>query len=260
MERIKLFTTNRIKLFSKPETSRIKFFSHDPEATETLKKVVCHDCGLETLTAANVSQLICPKCGGKRFYIKPEKEESVHPQDDFIEESELSKILKVYSGKSGVSEKTFSNPEDLIEKGFATREEDGNLTINPSAYELDRMFSKITVSITKELDLDDSIMKSPEKPNFEEILPDMTPKQIIILKKAHCIPSEEKVFCEEGNWLQDSSIVSDLKVEFANQSFGIKQFINMLNERYSDAPENVVDLLLSDGVISISNNQITVNK
>ena len=91
----------------------------------------------------------------------------------------------------------------------------------------------------------------------------------MIIKKAHgLVPpftsnfseTEEPVYESGETWLSDSNIISDLQVEFSNQSFGIKQFMDILKERYEDAPENIVDLLLNHNAIRIEGNSVTINK
>ena len=41
---------------------------------------------------------------------------------------------------------------------------------------------------------------------------------------------------------------------------GIKDFMKVLDERYSDAPEGIIDHLISTGVINIQGNQVSIFK
>lgn len=252
MKRIKLFSNSRRKLFSDQE----------------LRRVVCADCGCEMETAENVGKILCPECGGKRFNIKlfgsaPKKDVAEDP----VKESELEIKLKRYSGQTISKtdfEKTFSNHTDLVEKGFASLE-GNNATIWSGAYEAERMFSKIIFQVTKVMDLDDDVMHS-HCPKIDVInklaerhaLPE---KSILILKKAHNLNNlplvpEEVRFSE--TWVEDSKIIPDLKLEYGGERFGIKQFMDILHERYPDAPEDIIDTLTSKGVIEINDNQVRV--
>jgi len=209
----------RRKLFSdygRTYKVRRKLFSGSDEGVN-LKEVVCRDCGYEMTTAANVSSIFCPKCGGKRFDLlrvfespentpEPVRGESKEKnysglcdglfQREFCEPTNsFESALKEYSGKTiSMSEfgKVFSDTsiEDLEERGFAEVLDDGNVSILPAAFAQAKLFSKIVVSITKVLDLDPEITC---KHNPESIIEDLEysnrlcPKSILILKKAHGI-------------------------------------------------------------------------
>lgn len=190
-------------------------------------------------------------------------------QKEFSEASnDFEKNLKLYSGKTikeNESEKLFSmSSEELVRNGFARVSEDNNIKINESAFLQNKLFSKLIVSVTKVLDLDpicspksDVIDMMGEK----EMLPD---KGIMILKKAHSIPiikeSEFSNTEENEAWIKDSGIIGDLKLEFGNTSMGIKEFTKLLEDRYDDAPENIIDLLIEKGVIKIQGNQVDIMK
>lgn len=180
----------------------------------------------------------------------------------------FEKNLKLYSGKTikeGESEKLFSmSSEDMIKNGFARVNEDNSIKINESAFLQNKLFSKLIVSVTKVLDLNpicepksDIIDMMEEK----EMLPS---KGIMILKKAHSIPMiKESEFSnteESEAWIKDSGIIGDLKLEFGNTSMGIKEFTKLLEDRYDDAPENIIDLLIEKGVIKIQGNQVDIMK
>ena len=273
----------RIKLFSKKSIQRRKLFSsNNVEVNEggiTLKTVKCQDCGHEIETASNVDQILCPKCGGKRFNLvmTPESPEQVvegikiSRLSLFSKDTDFEEKVKTYSGQT-ISEEEFQR-EFSGDYVFATRGEDGSYTINPNAYATEKLFSKLIIQVTKVLDLDEDIMKGEKKPedvisNLEEheSIPE---KGIMIIKKAHgLIPpfasnfseTEEPVDESGETWLNDSNRISDLQVEFSNNSFGIKQFMDILKERYEDAPENIVDLLLNHNAIRIEGNSVTINK
>ena len=298
-KRLKLFSKEepkRMKLFSSPQPVRHKLFSsddnveyNDPEG-QILRTVICKDCGHTMTTAETVTHMTCPNCGGKRFDLAlfrtaeeevkdpdvefdriKEAEEQIKPADEkrySLFENFLTSYeekLKEYSGKvleEDEFEKIFSNEaEDMIEKRFADLNEEGKVEINPFAFETERAFSKLIISVTKTLELDPAIMKGEvEKEEIIDKLEDKLPeKEIMILKKAHDIPTEH-VYSEpeENTWLQDSCIIQDLETEYNNESFPIEQFIKILRERYPDAPENIMDLLSEVGVMRIEGARVTI--
>lgn len=234
----------RIKLFS-----RVKLFS------STLHQVKCQDCGEVLETAANVSQILCPHCGGKRFNIY-KKRDPILSKDGELKESELTKNLKKFSGQTlprYIFERTFSG--DVIEKGYAS-EINGGYLVSPYASEVERMFSKISITVTREIDLD-PVITSGECPISEAIngIDGGPEKGIMFIRKAHGVMKESP-----KNWIEDSHIIDDLRAEYSGESKGIKQFMDILNNRYPDAPENIIDDLVSRGAITINGNQITINK
>ena len=85
-------------------------------------------------------------------------------------------------------------------------------------------------------------------------------KGIILLKKAHGLIPREGQFCDSSSWLEDSSIIPDLCYEYGNKSFGVKQFIDILRNRYPDAPENIIDILVEKGVIFLDGSQVTIKQ
>lgn len=270
----------RCKLFSVPP--RKKLFSGGPveynEGGVTLRQVVCRDCGHVLETSESTSSIVCPNCGGTRFNIriKPYSEpQTPEPVPEKGDDNEYLTKVKEFSGKTleaGEYEKVFpeSEREALAEKGFSMVGSNGEVTISGDTYQMEKTFSKLIIQVTKVLDLDEDIMSGVVKKEdvidkLEEshALPE---KGILVLKKAHNLPigpqEGEHLFCDSGeeNWLEDSGIVSDLAVEYANDSFGIKQFMDILNNRYPDAPEDIIDLLIKAGAIRIDGSQVTVNK
>lgn len=189
------------------------------------------------------------------------QKEFSEPTNDFEEK------LKQYSGKTlGEKEvqKIFScTPEELEEKGFAKVDDLGNAKVDENAFLYSKLFSKLIISVTKVLDL-----PSIDKPK-EDIISELEgrealpPKGIILIKKAHRIPVEAS-FSENSeeaeSWLKDSGIIGDLRLEFGGSSMGIKEFTKLLDERYDDAPENIIDILIQKGVIKIQGNQVDILK
>ena len=266
------------------DTPRRKVFSsdHDIEYNEDgvkLRKVKCQDCGQELETTASPSRLICPRCGGKRFNIVifPGKKDESDKKDRFnifsdetynrefnTPSSNFQSKLKRYSGETlseGEFQKVFSDHPDMIEKGFANTSDSG-VQISNSAYATEKMFSKLIISVTKILDLDPSVTEDTKEDFIDSLHDKLGDKGIILLRKAHGL-DQPRLFSEttpEEQWLKDSSIIPDLKLEYGNQSMGIKQFMDILRDRYKDAPDNIIDLLTSKDVIRIEGNQVTISK
>ena len=258
----------RIKLFS---DNRRKLFSSSPDCGIVLRELICKDCGHVIETAEHPSHAICPNCGGKRLDIKlfktkevedtPEVEKTFTRKELFL--SDYEKKLKTYSGKQIKKEefdKLFS--ADLIEKGFAEIVDD-QVNISPFAFEAERTFSKLIISVTKTLELDPEIMRGDVKK--EEIIDKLEDegkipeKEILILRKAHDIPVEHHYSeDEQDTWVEDSSIIPDLELEYNNQSFGMEQFIKIIRDRYPDAPENILDILVDAGTVRINGTQVTI--
>lgn len=283
--------TERRKLFS--STPRKKLFSTANEDT-LIKTVKCSDCGYKFETASTTSRVYCPKCGGTRFNVvsipespevtpepvKVEEEKSFSRkslfgndvfQKEFTEPTtEFEKKLKEFSGKTielSDCEKIFSmSAEELIEKNYADVK-DGNLVISDTAFLVDKLFSKLIISVTRELDLDTTVPSQPKESIIEALSNsgNIGPKGIIMIKKAHMIsPAIESVKEERPElpeWIEDSGIVGDMKIELGNRKdLGVSEFTDYLGSRYSDAPKGLIDYLISKGVIKIDGNQVAVLK
>lgn len=282
--------TERRKLFS--STPRKKLFSTACE-DEVLKTVMCRDCGYKFETASTTSKIYCPKCGGTRFNVvsipespevtpepvKIEEEKSfsrksLFGNDEFQREfteptTEFEKKLKEFSGKEieiSECEKIFSmSAEELIEKNYADVI-DGKLVISDSALLIDKLFSKLIISVTKELDLDTTIPTQPKESIIEALAKDgnIGPKGIIMIKKAHMISPMEENHEEKSElpeWIEDSGIVGDMKIELGDKNdLKVGDFMDHLSSRYSDAPKGLIDYLISKGIIKIDGNHVEVLK
>ena len=250
LEKKKEVKMERIKLFSKPEIERVKLFSSnrvklfaEPELQIT-KEVICMDCGFKMETTSTTTNLICPKCGGSRFEVEKEfsgEDLDIEFQKYFsTPENDLEEKLKKYSG-------------NYIESG------ESNVKIDENAYLFSKLFSSISITITKELDLDPAIVCN-SKCNKESIInrledsENMSPKCIMLIKKAHNISNEEK----DREWVVDSGIVNDLGAEFNGQTREMPDFKTILETRYPDAPENIVEILKNSGAINIEDGKVRI--
>ena len=259
---------NRRKIFS--DKPRRKIFSSSEPVIRTL---VCRDCGEEIKTGSSSTNIICPKCGGTRF---DEKRVSIFDREEktfSTPSNKLERLLKTYSGmemNTGEADRLFSevalDSDGLVEKGFAEKTDNGIL-VDPSAYMTEKLFSKLIISITKIMDL-------PEIESKESAINDLrgslSPKGIMIIKKAHgiaepmhpCCPGSplEGLFSETSEWAKDSGIENDLEAEFGGEELTMDELFGILNERYDDAPTDIVDYLKNAGIIETQGNMVKVKK
>lgn len=254
----------RRKLFSEP--SRRKLFSSPGEQEKVVR---CRDCGYILTTTAATTDLVCPKCGGTRFNVESEateKEFSTRRKlfsDTPVSDSPLELKLKEFSGKilsEEEYEKTFSEDASALkEKGFAETCESG-IMISDTAYFAEHLFSGITITISRELDLDKDIVSG--KTNKTEVIKGLeerdglAPKGIILIKKAHGIDPTP----EHNSWIEDSGISHDVPYEFGGTNKDLLEFRKALDERYPDAPENIIDLLKERGIIKVSDGNVEIIK
>ena len=285
--------TTRRKLFS--STPRKKLFSTMSEEN-TLKTVMCMDCGYKLETASTTTKIYCPKCGGTRFNVysiaeSPEVAPEAVPvveeksftrksvfgndkiQKEFTEPcNDFERSLKDYSGKTvEISEchKLFSmTPEELIEKNYASSVSENEIQIVPNAFLIDKLFSKLIISVTKELDLDTTVPGQPKESVIDSLASsgNISPKGIILIKKAHMLsqnPISEGISDKEEleDWVEDSGIVGDLRIELGDKNdISLSEFMDYLNSRYPDAPKGLIDYLVSNGIVRIQGNHVDVVK
>lgn len=268
LEKKKEVKMERIKLFSKPEIERVKLFSSnrvklfaEPELQIT-KEVICMDCGFKMETTSTTTNLICPKCGGSRFEVEKEfsgEDLDIEFQKYFsTPENDLEEKLKKYSGKT-LTKKEYERQFSGLDLGNYIESGESNVKIDENAYLFSKLFSSISITITKELDLDPTIVCN-SKCNKESIInrledsENMSPKCIMLIKKAHNISNEEK----DREWVVDSGIVNDLGAEFNGQTREMPDFKTILETRYPDAPENIVEILKNSGAINIEDGKVRI--
>ena len=272
----------RIKLFSeRSATPRKKLFSEDGSGTHWLQ---CGDCGYKFETESHTTNHPCPKCGGTRFNViretwspevSPEKIEDSKKEEksfgrtklfglteeekfqkEFNEtDNEVELKLKEFSGSSLSAkdfEKEFSalgiTAEDLQEKNFAEIHEDGSVEIHDNSFLMSRLFSKLVISVTKTLELDPAVTMSAPSVGVQKLeeTSDLCPRSIAIIKKVHGIGVDDN---SKEEWLRDSNISNDLRLEFGGQEKSEEDFKSLLEDRYPDAPEDLEKLLIGKGVI-----------
>ena len=246
MERRKLFSDNV------PPKPRRKLFSEEPKVVEESHfdndKVLCSDCG-HCLSPEELSIGYCRCCGAD--VDTRQKRISLFEEDfqkEFSNTSDpLEMKLKEFSGKEiskDLYEKEFSETErtNLEEKGFSTIQEDGGVKISNSAFTESRLFSTLVVSVTKKYELIPEIMNGGDKAEYIDKLEDISPKGIAILKKHYGIENAD-------NWIEDSGIIHDLGIEFGGSRMTVPEFTEKVEERYPDAPSDIVERLKNLGII-----------
>ena len=227
----------------------------------------CTDCGHEFIVSGDVySRPRCPNCGGNRV-VRVSQEYTYSDSTDSTGE-----FLKKASGTTMSQEeatKLFSecgakgSLQDLIDSGYATITENNEVTFSDTADSEYSLFSKLVISVTRELDLDPV---TPE--NKEDLIQSLEggsipPKGIILIKKAHgLIPhaTDEGIMCcnDPESYLTDSGISNDLKIEHGGKTLSLDQFLSLIRSRYNDAPENLLDLLCKKGIVTISGSQVAI--
>ena len=193
-----------------------------------------------------------------------ENEEEAFQKSFSETEDELELKLKEYSGQTltlSECEKIFGEGSKsmLLEKGFAEIEDENTINILNTAFFFSRIFLKIIVQVTKTFELEPEVIKMPleEKPEIIESLEDkIGPKGVIMIKKAHGFP----IVNEENSWAKDSGIVNDLPLEFGGEKKPLPEFKEIIDERYPDAPEHILDILKNKGVVKVDGDLVEIQK
>ena len=297
MERRKLFSENdakpivRRKLFSEdcPQSDSAERvhtvicidcgYKMDTMASTT--DLICPRCGGTSFVPESdtvVDPIVLPehqekeelkpaeeKTYSRRKLFSTYEEDEAEFQREFSEPtSELEHKLKGFSGRvisQDEFQKEFSDIaslEELQEREYAETCDSGYVKISDTAFLESKLFSEIVISITKELHLDPAILC--HKHNKEEIIDkleeegNLNPKSIVLLKKAHNIPTE----ASDNAWVNDSGILGDLGIEFGGQTKGLPEFKEIIDERYPDAPEGIMEILKNRGIIRENGNVIEI--
>lgn len=218
----------------------------------------CIDCKHEFEDPAETpSGTRCPNCGGNRV-LRLNSEYA--GQCEFSDKTD--EFLKEFSGQTvdmAEVQKTFSEDEigSMINEGYAIEDENGGLYFSEVAFSQKKLFSELVISVSKELGLEPVISKESliDKLLGCGRLPE---KSIILIKKAHnMVPSHDS---HDENYLNDSGISRDLRLLHGGETMGIRDFLKLLDEQYNDAPEDILDDLVSDNVIKISGSKVEILK
>lgn len=208
----------------------------------------------------------------RRLFSTPEPEKrDIKLFSDTAEEEAFQRIFSATKDEKELKLKEFSGRElsaseyaaagfgELeIEKGFATKGENDTYTISPSAFPESRLFSSLTISVTKTLELDPVIMSEPKEAVIGRLgeSGNFPPKAIMLLKKAHGVPFEE----DRDRYLEDSGIRHDLPFEFGGRKMPRPEFSKIINERYEDAPTDIMEVLKNRGIIKVDGDNVEIIK
>lgn len=173
-------------------------------------------------------------------------------------DNEFELKLKEYSGQT-LSAADFASifGGSMDERYFSVNEE-GDVKVSDTAFMESRLFSKITISVTKTLELDPAVMNEPKEDVISRLEESgkFSPKTIILLKKAHNIPAEG----DSESYLKDSGIAHDLPFEFGGRSMDKPEFETLMKERYEDAPTDIMDILKNKGILKIDGEKVEIIK
>lgn len=223
----------------------------------------CYDCGEEFRDPSKTpSGVVCPNCGGSR----------VVQLEDVIADDATDEIMKEYSGRSisrGALQKLFAERgitesiDSLVNSGYASLNDEGMICFSENAWMTRKLFSELVISVTKELHLIPTEGKEEELIHGLEERGNISPKGIILIKKAHGISPVARLAKFSDNdvdaYIKDSGIASDLKLEYSGKTIPLKEFMGILNSQYNDAPDDLLDRLVETGVVKITGSSVEIN-
>lgn len=264
------FSEKRRKLFNDEKSSSLTSLNPGPE--KELQKFKCPDCGTVFDSEEQyVDYATCPNCGGNRCRKIVDSDSCDCEENNFSDaesDKELDELLSKYKGKSvnegdleaelhalGIYDEV-GGVKGLVDSGYAT-EDDGQVMFSDIADCQRRLFSKLVISVTKEFDIDPICNRESVIDSLADKFPG---KPIMILKKNRSSVMPEISAFSDKSYLKDSGIESDIRVEYGGQSMSLKDFMNLLNEEYPDAPEDIVDLLESSNIIKINGGKVLISK
>lgn len=271
----KVFSEKRRKLFCNDGGT----LTHDVPGPVKVT-FACPDCGTTFKSQEQyVDAAVCPNCGGRRCRVvgndvggvSNEEGQSVEEENAFsdLTGDELDEVLSRYKGRLvdeeelnaelhalGVYDEV-GGVNGLVDSGYAKWDKDGQLMFSEVADFQRKLFSKLVISVTKELDIDPIINRESAIDSLAEKFPG---KPIMILKRAQSSIAPEVTSFSDKSYLKDSGIESDIKVGYGGQTMTIKDFMNLLNEEYPDAPEEIIDLLESSKAIKVNGGKVLISK
>lgn len=261
-------------IFSEIKNSKRRslFSDSDKGIQKDVSIFICPDCGYEFQEEGETpTGLRCPNCGGNRV-VKKDSMETDESIDDTPETCDATdETLKEFSGCNesfDKVEKTFSDRgidlAEIIESGYAKyNSDDDTVCFSENADAIRKLFSRLVISVTKELELDPVDSKEALIHNLEES-PSMTPKAIIMIKKAHGImPIDEPYHGSDSDsedYIEDSGLKNDLKLVHGDSEMSLSELNNLIKSQYNDAPDDILDKLVNSGIIDINGSTVKINK
>jgi DNA-directed RNA polymerase subunit RPC12/RpoP len=197
---------------------------------------------------------------GGNYPLSRDFSDSTDSTDEFLDQFSgktltYSELQKEFTER-GINE----TPEEMINSGYACETPDGKVCFSECSGIQRKLFSKLVISVTKELELEpvDSREALIQKLVDAHRLPE---KSIILVKKAHSLPVGPDTSVNQGDdYIKDSGIENDLRLEYGGKTLPLLEFTNILHDQYNDAPVDIIDKLVSSGVIHIDGSQVEVNK
>ena len=227
----------RISLFSEPQKKkeRISLFS---KTTPSGSKGVCKDCGCSVKEFSDR----CPNCGGNRI-VKVSAFSDSDTTGEFLERVagstlSLDEATKVFS-ECGVT----GTLQDLVDSGYATITEDSEVSFSDTVDTEYRLFGKLVISVTKELELPETSLDQRE--DLIQSMSSLSPRGKLLIMRAHqVIPHPTDIGTVTG-------LPHEGQDDFDN-TMTLQEFLDYLRTKYNDAPENLQEILCKNGIVEIS--------
>jgi len=224
----------RISVFSAlpPKKERVSVFSNKSHGSEGFGR--CKDCGK---TIKEFSDH-CPNCGGNRI-VRTSAFSDSDTTGEFLERvagctMSLDEATKVFSecGATGTL-------QDLVDSGYATISGDSEVSFSDSADSEYRLFGKLVISVTKELELPEVSLDQRE--DLIRSLTSVSPRGKLLLMRAHRVIPHPT----------DKGIVTGIPGS-EGEPMTLQEFTDYLRSKYNDAPENLQEILSKSGIVEIS--------
>ena len=79
-----------------------------------------------------------------------------------------------------------------------------------------------------------------------------------MIKKAHGFDPLTSLNNNSTTWAEDSGILNDLSAEFGGESLDYPMFKKTIEDRYPDAPSEILDILKNRGIIKIMGDRVNI--
>ena len=229
----------------------------------------CCDCHTQFESSSRIPDgVVCPNCGGLRVVQLEDVITDTEEQHEFSDATD--ELLREYSEKT-ISQKDLQKlftergiketVKSFCDSGYASLNDEGQVCFTKRGDLTRRFFSELVISVTKELHLVPTEGKVEDLIHGLEENGNLSPKGLVLVKKAHGIvpPTvHQSDFSETDSYIQDSGIANDLKLEYTGKTLPLKEFMNILDTQYNDAPDDLLDKLVETGIIKITGSQVEI--